>query len=205
MKNERLSRQGGRLVGIRRGLSGGASTLLSRVVRRGRRTEGAELLEFALALPVILVMLIGLLDFAHAYNIKQKLANAAREGARLGGSEVTSDITQSTPDSVQAIKDDVTAYLQDANVNTSFISSTMTPAGNYTWTYYSSGNYGLEVQRNVTIVDSGGVSIPSTRVVLRYPYDWTFGFNYIVKLLVPSASFAGPITIATDATMANPN
>lgn len=177
----------------------------SRISAWRRNSEGAELLEFALALPIILVMMVGLLDFAHAYNIKQKLANAARAGARLGGTEPMLDLTNTSPGSVQAVKDDVTAYLQQANIDTSFISATMTPAGTDTWTYYSSGNYGLEIDRGYVVKDASGNSIPSTRVILRYPYDWSFGFNHIIKLLVPSATFAGPIDIETDATMANPN
>lgn len=171
-----------------------------------RDTRGAELLEFALALPLIIVMVAGLLDFANAYNLKQKLANAAREGARVGSSEVTSDITTSNPASVQAIKDDVTTYLQDAGVNTSFIGTTMSyDTTTFTGTYYTSSggkNYGLKIERYVTVV-SGSTVIPSTRVTLRYPYNWTFGFNHIIKLLVPSADYAGTVDIETYSMMAD--
>ena len=51
----------------------------AKVKRALRETEASELLEFALALPLILVMVIGLLDFARGYNIKQKLANATAD------------------------------------------------------------------------------------------------------------------------------
>lgn len=172
------------------------------VCGRFRRVEAAELLEFALALPLILVMVVGLLDFASAYHLKQELANAAREGARLASSEPTSDRTQTNPASVQAVKDDVTSYLQDAGVNTSFISSTMTPAGNFTWTYYSSGTYGLKIERNYQITDTttGGL-ITANRVTLTYPYNWMYGFNNVIKLLIPSSNIAGSITIETDAAM----
>jgi Flp pilus assembly protein TadG len=166
-----------------------------------RRTEAAELLEFALALPIILIMLVGLLDFASAYRLKQELANASREGARLGSSESTADTTTTSPASVQAIKDDVTTYLLDAGVNTSFIGSSMSAAGNYTWTYYSKGTYGLMIQRQYQIYDSSGNPIYVNRVVLTYPYNWTYGFNRLIRFLIPSASFAGSITITTDAMM----
>lgn len=184
-------------------------------VMRMRETEAAELLEFALALPIILVMVVGLLDFAHAYSIKQKLANAAREGARVGASENRADTTTTNPGSVKAIKDDVTTYLLDAGINTSFIGTTLswTPCpGSCTGTYYTTSggvNYGLVIERNVkpTYKDpntSNLVEVSSTRVTLYYPYDWTFGFDQVIKLLVPSSSFTDPIRIETDAMMANP-
>lgn len=175
-----------------------------RLVDRVRANEAAELVEFALLLPLLLVMVIGLLDFATAYNLKQKLANAAREGARIGSSEPTSDITTPSPASVKTVRDDVVVYLQQAGVKTSFISATMTSAGSYTWTYYSSGTYGLKIERYVnTITDSTGTVLPSTRVTLNYPYDWTYGFNHVIKLLIPSAAGASRIGIQTDATMVN--
>jgi len=179
-----------------------------KIATRVSNTEAAELLEFALALPLILVMVVGLLDFSHAYNLKQKLANAAREGARIGGSEGTSDINTSNPKSVQAIKDDVTTYLLDAGVNTSFIGTSLSyNTATFTGTYYTTSggtNYGLKIERNVIVVDSAGNNILSTRVTLYYPYDWTFGFDHVIKLLIPSSTFTSPIRIETDAMMANP-
>ena len=168
-----------------------------------RTTEAAELVEFALLLPMLLVMIIGLLDFATAYNLKQKLANAAREGARLGSSQPLSDVSSSSPASITAIKDDVTTYLQQAGVDTSFIASSMsyTPTAPFTATYYSSGSYGLKIERTVLIVDAGGATSYATVVTLVYPYDWTYGFNHIIKLLIPSATGAAQIGIETDATM----
>jgi Flp pilus assembly protein TadG len=179
----------------------------SEILRLLKNTEAAELLEFALALPLILVMVIGLLDFAHAYNLKQKLANAAREGARLAANEGTYDITDSAPSSVTSVKDDVTTYLSDAGVNTSFMATSMTynaSAGVCTATYYKAVggvNYGLMIERCIHVDDSSGVEIPAVRVTLSYPYNWTYGFNHIIKLLIPSANFAGTINIQTDATM----
>jgi len=194
---------------------GGSSALAAlKFARRVRETEAAELLEFALALPLILAMVVGLLDFSHAYNLKQKLANAVREGARIGGSETIVDTSQSSPDSVKAIKDDVTTYLLDAGINTSFIGTTLswTPTPTSLGTYYTTKggvNYGLKIERNVLITytdpnTSKVVTMYATRVTLYYPYDWTFGFNQIIKLLVPSATFTNPIRIETDAMMVNP-
>lgn len=170
-----------------------------------RSAEAAELVEFALLLPILLVMVVGLLDFATAYNLKQKLANAAREGARMGSSMQRADLSQSNPASIQAMKDDVVTYLQQAGVDTSFISSTGTYVNTppYEATYYSSTgtpNYGLKIERYVSMT-SGGTTLYICRVTLTYPYDWTYGFNHIIKLLIPSATSSSVIGIEADATM----
>jgi Flp pilus assembly protein TadG len=180
-----------------------------KVAARVREVEGAELLEFAMVLPVILVMLIGLLDFSNAYNVKQKLATAAREGARTGASQ-PNYYDSSSPPSLPAIKDVVTSYLTTAGFDTSFINSTLTyDSTTHTGTYYTTGStgttYGLKIELFYHFADTSGTSILSTRVTLRYPYNWGFGFNKIIKLLVPSAGFGNPITIETDATMQNLN
>ena len=99
-------------IGCKRRLSSGASTEPQQNhCLSWNATEAAELLEFALLLPILLVMVVGLMDFATAYNIKQKLANAAREGARMGSSQPVSDLDTSDPASIDAIKDDVVTYL----------------------------------------------------------------------------------------------
>src|SRR5438876_8567878 len=80
-----------------------------------KRSEGAQLLEFALSLPILLVVMIGIFDFGQAWNTKQELANSVREGLRIGSEAPTADLTQSScsspsassPCSVQAIADAV--------------------------------------------------------------------------------------------------
>ena len=53
------------------------------VTRRGR-TRGQTLAEFALVLPVLIVMLMGIFDLGRAIFAYNAITNAAREGARLG-------------------------------------------------------------------------------------------------------------------------
>jgi hypothetical protein len=47
-----------------------------------KRTRGQALVELALILPVILLMVIGMLEFARAWNLHQVVTDATREGAR---------------------------------------------------------------------------------------------------------------------------
>ncbi|MDH3297748.1 MAG: pilus assembly protein [Gemmatimonadota bacterium] len=54
------------------------------LLRRSREYEssGQALAEVAIALPILLLMLVGIWEFARAYQIQQVVVNAAREGAR---------------------------------------------------------------------------------------------------------------------------
>lgn len=47
------------------------------------RDEGAELIEFALVLPVMLLVVMGIIDFGLLFQRYQVITNAAREGARV--------------------------------------------------------------------------------------------------------------------------
>jgi Flp pilus assembly protein TadG len=49
-----------------------------------KRTAGQSFVEFALILPVFLILVMGILDMARAFSALQMVTNAAREGARVG-------------------------------------------------------------------------------------------------------------------------
>jgi Flp pilus assembly protein TadG len=51
--------------------------------RRDRDDRGTAIVEFALLVPLLIVLLVGTIQFGIAYNRKQGLHAAAREGARL--------------------------------------------------------------------------------------------------------------------------
>lgn len=53
-------------------------------VKRRGRARGQTLAEFALVLPVLIVMLMGIFDLGRAIFAYNAITNAAREGARLG-------------------------------------------------------------------------------------------------------------------------
>jgi Flp pilus assembly protein TadG len=48
---------------------------------RGRR-RGQALVEFALIVPMLLLLVLGVVEFGRAWNVYQTLTDAAREGAR---------------------------------------------------------------------------------------------------------------------------
>ena len=44
--------------------------------------RGAAAVEFALVLPLLLLLVLGVIEFSRVYNVQISLSNAAREGAR---------------------------------------------------------------------------------------------------------------------------
>lgn len=52
------------------------------VTRLLRDERGGAMVEFALVVPLLLVLMMGIIDFGRAWNVKQALTDAAREGAR---------------------------------------------------------------------------------------------------------------------------
>lgn len=48
----------------------------------GRSERGAVAVEFALLAPVLIMILLGIMEFGRAYNVQTTLTNAAREGVR---------------------------------------------------------------------------------------------------------------------------
>lgn len=47
------------------------------------RDRGAAMVEFALVLPILLLLVFGIVEFGRVYNIETSITAAAREGARV--------------------------------------------------------------------------------------------------------------------------
>ena len=52
------------------------------IVSRWRSERGAAAVEFALVVPVLLALLLGIVEFGRAYNVQISVTHAARETAR---------------------------------------------------------------------------------------------------------------------------
>src|SRR5713101_8470197 len=119
-----------------------------------RSSEAAQLLEFALVLPLLVVMVIGAVDFGAAWLLKDKLSNAARDGARIAASQFDDLNSGSPPASVTAVRDAVANYLTNAKVTTCAVDAT--PTGTVpTWQYTSTSGgtcsvFLLKIERRYT-------------------------------------------------------
>jgi Flp pilus assembly protein TadG len=81
------------------------------VIRRARDEAGQSLAEFAILLPLLLFVLIGVFEFGRAWNVYQVVVNAAREGGRVAALPTGF----ANADSVEAR---VETYLGSASVDT---------------------------------------------------------------------------------------
>ncbi|MGY1641765.1 TadE/TadG family type IV pilus assembly protein [Geodermatophilus sp. SYSU D00703] len=50
---------------------------------RLQRERGASVVEFALILPLLMILVLGIIEFGHAFHVQGTLSAAAREGARV--------------------------------------------------------------------------------------------------------------------------
>jgi TadE-like protein len=185
-----------------------------------RATEASALAEFAISLPLLVVLVVGIFDFGGAFNQKQQLSNAMREAARFGASEATNDLANTVPPSVDAIRSLVDSYLVTAQLNDCGLSGVAGGTGGaLTWIYTGpscpgGGSLTLTIIRGfpscaLQATNYGGSSnpiaslnIPCTQVSISYPYQWHF--NSVIQLLVPGATLGlTPITARSTAVNMN--
>ncbi len=178
------------------------------------RAEGTEIIEFAVSLPLLVVLVVGIYDFGSAFTLKSKLTGAVREGARVAANQHPADLTTTArcgaPKSVCVIRDVVSSALVSSNIDDCGLGSARGSGGTLTWTFTGtcSGPI-LEVKRGV--VNASGGPLPSpfdastynieeSQVNLTYPYQWRF--NRAFNLLDSRANFLSS-TIKVSATMQN--
>jgi Flp pilus assembly protein TadG len=174
--------------------------------------RASQLAEFAVSLPLLVVFVVGIFDFGGAFTLKQRLANAAREGARAAAAAPASDVGKSSaPVSVSDAFQVVDNYLLGENINDCGLKgSTGLEGPSLTWTYQAtiSGppvcDLKLIINRGCTTPQStaeGTVYVVDTCVTIDYAYNWRF--NNVIGLL--GRSLALPSKLTTTAVAFNEN
>ena len=116
---------------------------IKQLIRRARTNEtGAELLEFAIALPILMLVIGGVIDFAIMFQRYEVVTNAAREGARV------------------AVLPDFGVADVQARVNSYLAASGLTATAPATLVDYTSE------------VMPGGSSIDVVKVTVQYPHQF---------------------------------
>ena len=92
-----------------------------KTLRKFRSEKGAAAVEFALLLPVLMMILFGIVEFGIALYQQSVLTNASREGARLG-------IVQSTPPiTTGQINAAIDTYLTPTGINPANVGRAIIP------------------------------------------------------------------------------
>ena len=186
-----------------------------------RDDRGAQLVEFAVTLPLMMVFVVGIFDFSGAFTLKQKLTNIARDAARAAAAEPASDLGNTLPVSVSDTFQAVKNYLATNNINDCGIAAPALSTG-LTWKSTATGN-GCVTPGLILTINRGyyfpptGASLPSvsctsqppaghtaiigTCVSIQYPYPWRFG--RVASLL--GSAVALPTQISGTAVAMNEN
>jgi len=177
------------------------------VAPRLKNARGSALLEFAITLPLLVVFVVGIYDFSGAFNQKQKIEQAAQEGAIIAGAQPMSDIASPTsPDSLQPVVTTIYNSLVGSGV---LPGGTCVPPGTATgpvgvaWTYTISpcpDNLVITINRG-WVSPSGTPFSIGTKVTVQYRYHWRF--NSVIQLLIPGASYAAITQVTESATVHN--
>jgi len=182
-----------------------------------RDDRAAQLVEFAVSLPLLVVFVVGIFDFSGAFTIKMKLTNAARDAARAAAADPATDLGNGTgtPASVVDAFQVADNYLTTNNLNDCGITAASLTAGGgtskLTWSGTSAacpptpGMASFAVNRGFVSQATGGVGpkIVQTQVTIQYSYAWHF--NRVIGILVNGATYAGLTTLSASATAMNEN
>src|ERR1022692_25362 len=178
--------------------------------------QGSSLLEFAIVLPLLVVFVVGIYDFSAAFNQKQKVEQAAQEGAIVAGAQPMSDIQTGnpSPDSLQPVVTAVFNSLAATGVLPNAGTSCTPPAATrptppppvgLTWIYTFSNCSAIGDALKVTInrgwASGGSPAALGTSIQVAYPYHWQF--NSVIQLLIPGAKCAALTQVTESATVHN--
>jgi Flp pilus assembly protein TadG len=167
---------------------------------------GSQIVEFALVLPLMMVILVGIFDFGEAFNTKQKLHLAARETVRYTSNLNSADLTQGlNANSISAARQLMYQQLLTLRLNTCGLDTAAPTYQDYVWTYTTSsgcpGTLVLVIERPVP-VESDGRTLLGSRVTITYAFQWRF--NSVVTLIMPQSQYPGPVfTLTSRAFMMN--
>ncbi len=184
-----------------------------------RGNEGAEILEFAVSLPLLIVVAVGVFDFGTAFTVKQKVGNIAAQGARVASNQPTADLSLngacSAPASICSVRDVVESNLVASKLNDCGLGAAPGAAsGSLSWTFTANAGCGgtltLKIERGYIYTATlpnppfqANYTIEGTRVTLNYPYRWQF--NRVAPLIAPGATYPATTQISSVAIMQNLN
>lgn len=190
--------------------------------RLGRGDNAAQLVEFAVSLPLLVVFVVGIFDFSSAFTLKQKLTNIARDAARGAAAQPITDLSAGgPPGSVGSTFWVVDKYLQINHIDDCGIGpGNNTPTLPATWTYSMTAtgcaltitiNRGYYLPATAGALPAGDCLTPqsaggqtaviATCVNLTYAYQWRFA--RAASLLGATATL--PATISATAVAMNEN
>lgn len=179
-----------------------AHRMLGAIQGLRREDRGAQLVEFAVALPLLVLFVVGIFDFSGAFTLKQKLTNIARDAARVAAADPANDLGSTFtsgkgPVSVVDVFNSVDNDLNAKQINDcGMTAGSVTYKGSLTWQYSVAATTSspcgitLTVNRGYVSPVTGStvppatcasqpvasqIAVVGTCVSIQYTYPWKFG------------------------------
>ena len=137
------------------------------------RERGSAMVETAIAIPILLVLMVGIFEVGRAYETWQVLTNAAREGARMS---VTPGSSQSNTTAL------IRQYMANGQLTKSATAAVVVNQG--------------------ASIDVNGTPVSASAVTVDYPFEFIM-LQPVVRLVNRGATVGGPITMRATAIMRN--
>jgi Flp pilus assembly protein TadG len=164
--------------------------------------QGAQIVEFAFSLPLLVLVVVGIMDFGSAVTLKHKLDIALEQAARVAANQTYVDVSNALPKSTESIRSSIVAGLLSMKVNDCGLSSAVPDKTDLAWTYTAGrcpGTLTLVINRGSPYHNVGATPewVEATHLSLSYPYQWSFG--RVSQLVVPGSNFVGPSQLTVEA------
>jgi Flp pilus assembly protein TadG len=138
-----------------------------------KQERGQAMVETAIALPILLVLMVGIFEVGRAYETWQVLTNAAREGARMAVTPTGSQVA-------------TTALVRE------YILNGQLPK-------FATAAVVVNKDASITV---NGAAVSASAVIVDYPFEFIM-LQPIVRLVAPGATVGGPLTMRATAIMRN--
>ena len=163
--------------------------------------RAAQIVEFAVALPLLILFVVGIFDFSSAFTLKQKLTNVARDAARAAAADPVTDLQVDTlPASASHAFQVINNYFVANKMNNCgidpgiYLQRTNAPYWTFTGTvscppggmviiinrgYFFPADPASAAPPDATCTSqvpaAGTLAVVATCVSIQYAYKWQFG------------------------------
>ena len=193
-------------------------SLLAKSATMWQDERAAQLVEFAVSLPLLVLFVVGIFDFSGAFTLKQKLTNVAREASRIAAADPANDLGStftagtapiSVVDAFKVVKNYlIVNHLYDCGVTAGSVTLVRTLTWQYKVTPSSGSSCGITLTINRGYVFPANSTTPplptcasqtvtsqtaivGTCVSIEYAYPWRFG--RVSKFFGPNTSLPAQI------------
>jgi len=153
---------------------------LKAIARSLRSTDGAEIAEAALVLPLVFMLLLGIVWFGRAFNIYSTITQAAQQGA-ITAARSSCVTCNNTPSTDAQVATAVTSLMQSSSLDTSqIIVSSASPTLCVTPPGVCTTNSNITICRNAQLNPTVGGTQPvqcGAVVSFQYPFKFYLPFT----------------------------